>query len=404
MLKTFRKSLLCFMSLLGISVLAYAKPKVNLSIWADDGTLDVVTKRLDEFKSAYSREASFNFTVIEQSTAFCGVNVKSNPELAADVFTFVDDQIVDLLDSNLLLPVKDDVSKTVMAECGGESSAAVLSASRNGTLYAFPQLAGNGYFLYYNKKYISTDDTVSFEQLLKAAGEKNKYVAMDLKNGWYLYSFFKGAGLDVYRDGSRNFCNWNSTDKKYKGLDVAKSIINLSSNPAFVSADNDEMMELINSGKVVACVNGAWNAAFLSEKWGKDYGAVKLPVFSVKGDAVQMYSLTGFKLVAVKANTKEPEWALKVAQWLSDEKSQLAICKKKGECPANVKAASSSSIKNSPAVVAMTAQSKYSSAQRIGNSFWNPALVLGVVLSDGKNLTDREIQIQLDITAKNIRN
>lgn len=117
-----------------------------------------------------------------------------------------------------------------------------------------------------------------------------------------------------------------------------------------------------------------------------------------------MYSFAGYKMVGVKSTAANKEWALKVAEWLSDEKSQLMICKAKGECPVNLNAASNPLVKKSPAIAAMAEQTKYSSTQRIGVGFWNPSLLLGVVLSDGKNLSDKEIQSQLDITVRDIRN
>ncbi len=404
MLKTFKVKALAFVGLF-FCVAVNAKPKVNLSVWADDGTLNVVSKRLSEFKSFYSKEAAFNFTVIEQPSAYCASDLMANPELAADVFVFADDQIETLIDQQLLLEIPEDIAKKVSDEYNGSSSAAVKTASMDGKLYAFPQLSGNGYFLYYNKKYISADDVGSFEQILKVASQNNKQVAMDLKNGWYLYSFFKAAGLEVYRNnGARNFCNWNATDTKFKGIDVAKAIIKLASNPAFVSASSEDTLSLIQEGKVVAAVSGAWNANLISEMWGKDYAAVKLPTYNLNGTDLQMYSFAGYKMVGVKAGSDNKGWALKLAEWLSDEKTQLMICQSKGECPVNLNAASNPLVKKSPAIAAMAEQTKYSTTQRIGGSFWNPALVLGVVLSDGKNLSDQEIQSQLDVTVRNIRN
>lgn len=404
MLKTFKVKALAFVGLF-FCVAVNAKPKVNLSVWADDGTLNVVSKRLSEFKSFYSKEAAFNFTVIEQPSAYCASDLMANPELAADVFVFADDQIETLIDQQLLLEIPEDIAKKVSDEYNGSSSAAVKTASMDGKLYAFPQLSGNGYFLYYNKKYISADDVGSFEQILKVASQNNKQVAMDLKNGWYLYSFFKAAGLEVYRNnGAKNFCNWNATNTKFKGIDVAKAIIKLASNPAFVSASSEDTLSLIKEGKVVAAVSGAWNSNLISEMWGKDYAAVKLPTYNLNGTDLQMYSFAGYKMVGVKAGSDNKEWALKLAEWLSDEKTQLMICQSKGECPVNLNAASNPLVKKSPAIAAMAEQTKYSTTQRIGGSFWNPALVLGVVLSDGKNLSDQEIQSQLDVTVRNIRN
>ena len=404
MLKTFKVKALALAGVFISCAAANAKPRVNLSVWADDGTLSVVSKRLNEFKSFYSKDAAFNFTVIEQPSAYCASDLMANPDLAADVFVFADDQIETLVDQGLLAEIPEAAAKKVSDE-QNSSPAAIKTASVNGKLYAFPQLAGNGYFLYYNKKYISSDDVVSFEKLLEAAAKHGRQVSMDLKNGWYLYSFFKAAGLEVYRsNGAKNFCNWNAVDTKFKGIDVAKAIIKIASNPAFVSASNDETLDLIKSDKLVAAVSGTWNANLISEMWGKDYAAVKLPTYNLNGTDLQMYSFAGYKMVGVKSNSAQKDWALKLAEWLSDEKTQLLICQAKGECPVNLNAAASQLVKKSPAISAMAEQTKYSSTQRIGGSYWNPSLVLGVVLSGGKNLSDQEIQSQLDITVRNIRN
>lgn len=404
MLKTFKVKALALAGVFISCAAANAKPRVNLSVWADDGTLSVVSKRLNEFKSFYSKDAAFNFTVIEQPSAYCASDLMANPDLAADVFVFADDQIETLVDQGLLAEIPEDAAKKVSDE-QNSSPAAIKTASVNGKLYAFPQLAGNGYFLYYNKKYISSDDVVSFEKLLEAAAKNGRQVSMDLKNGWYLYSFFKAAGLEVYRsNGAKNFCNWNAVDTKFKGIDVAKAVIKIASNPAFVSANSEETLDLINSDKLVAAVSGTWNANLISGIWGKDYAAVKLPTYNLNGTDLQMYSFAGYKMVGVKSNSAQKDWALKLAEWLSDEKTQLLICQAKGECPVNLNVASSQLVKKSPAISAMAEQTKYSSTQRIGGSYWNPSLVLGVVLSGGKNLSDQEIQSQLDITVRNIRN
>lgn len=404
MLKTFKVKALALAGVFISCAAANAKPRVNLSVWADDGTLSVVSKRLNEFKSFYSKDAAFNFTVIEQPSAYCASDLMANPDLAADVFVFADDQIETLVDQGLLAEIPEDAAKKVSDE-QNSSPAAIKTASVNGKLYAFPQLAGNGYFLYYNKKYISSDDVVSFEKLLESAAKNGRQVSMDLKNGWYLYSFFKAAGLEVYRsNGAKNFCNWNAVDTKFKGIDVAKAVIKIASNPAFVSANSEETLDLINSDKLVAAVSGTWNANLISEMWGKDYAAVKLPTYNLNGTDLQMYSFAGYKMVGVKSNSAQKDWALKLAEWLSDEKTQLLICQAKGECPVNLNVTSSQLVKKSPAISAMAEQTKYSSTQRIGGSYWNPSLVLGVVLSGGKNLSDQEIQSQLDITVRNIRN
>lgn len=403
-MKRLTKRFILFTGFLFLSWAAFSKQKVNLSVWVDDGNVTLITKRLDDFKSHYAKEAHFNFTVIQQSSSSCGTSVRANPDIAADVFTYADDQFNDLMKDGLLLEVTENAER-IIQENGGKDASIVLAAMSDGKLYSYPEVTGNGYFLYYNKKYFSPEDVKSLDKLLQVAASNNKKVAIDLKNGWYIYSFFKGAGLEIYRNGTdTNFCNWNSKTSEIKGLDVAKAIVNVAGHPGFLSVDNDEMMKKLLQGEVIACVNGAWNANLVSGTWGKDMGACKLPEYNVAGRQVQMASFAGYKMVGINSHTKYPDWAMKVADWITNAKSQYMIYEKTGECPANMTVAASPAIKFTPAVAALSEQSQYSNVQRVSQSFWNPARILGVVLSEGSKFNDSILQVQLDNTVRDIQN
>ena len=64
----------------------------------------------------------------------------------------------------------------------------------DGKLYAFPMTADNGYFMYYDSSVFSAEDVKSLDKMLEVAGTAGKKVFMDLSNGWYIASFFLGAG------------------------------------------------------------------------------------------------------------------------------------------------------------------------------------------------------------------
>lgn len=399
------KSLYCagiMFSLLGSFV--FAKPKINLSIYTDTGNIPLIEKRLEDFKLNYAKEATFNFTVLEQSSSTCGATVMANPELAADVFTFADDQLNVLYKENLLLEITDNPAR-VIEENGGKKSDIIKACTKKGKLYAYPELTGNGSFLYYNKKYFSASDVASFDKILNICEKNGKKVVMDLKNGWYLYSFFKGAGLDVYQgdEGKSNFCNWNATNTKYSGVDVAKGILKIANHPGFLCMENEEFVKQVADGEIIAAVNGAWNAKFVNKIWGSDYAAIKLPTFTVRGNQVQMASFLGYKLVGVKSSTPHPDWAMKVASWLTNAKTQNMLFELTGECPANITLAASPNIQKSPAVTALSEQAKYSTVQRVPESYWNPSRILGVVLSEGGEMSDAALQAQLDSTVVKIR-
>ena len=99
---------------------------------------------------------------------------------------------------------------------------AVEAASVDETMYAYPLTASNGYFLYYDSNYLTPEDVASWDNLLAAAQKQGKTVGMEVSGAWYLYGFFAGAGLEMYRnDDGSNTCNWNAADTKYKGADLS---------------------------------------------------------------------------------------------------------------------------------------------------------------------------------------
>ena len=78
-------------------------------------------------------------------------------------------------------------------------------------------------------------------------------------------------------------------------------------------------MEGVQDGTVVAGVSGVWNASEIKKVWGNDYGAVKLPTYTCAGQQIQMASFTGYKMMGVNAYSKHKDWALKLADWFTNE-------------------------------------------------------------------------------------
>lgn len=67
-------------------------------------------------------------------------------------------------------------------------------------LYGYPMTADNGYFLYYDKSVLSEEDVQTLDGILAKANEAGKKVFMDVSNGWYIASFFLGAGCTLGLD------------------------------------------------------------------------------------------------------------------------------------------------------------------------------------------------------------
>lgn len=353
---------------------------VELTVWVEDVNVDCTSKMLESFKQEYANEATFEITIVENPDSDTKDNLLEDIHNGADVFPMPDDQLYGMIAAGALSPVIN--ADTVRSENLEE---AIDAASYNGTLYAYPYSADNGYFLYYDKNYFTEDDVKTLDRILEVAAEAGKKFTMEFDSGWYLYSFFGGTGLEfgINDDGVTNYCNWNSTENAIKGVDVTEALLSIASHPGFLSAPNDEFADNIRSGEVIAGIGGVWNAVQVKAVWGDDYGACKLPTYTCAGKQVQMSSFTGYKMMGVNAYSKHTEWAHKLAEWLTNEENQALRFVERSQGPSNKNAASSDAVSKVPAIAAVIDQSQYGTLQRVGNSFWNACSSYAKVLIDG---------------------
>jgi len=364
---------------------------VDLTLWCSETeSYQTVMKQLvEDFKETYS-DVDFNITVGAVSEADAKDQVLADVEAAADVFVFADDQIEDLVEAGALQSV-DATFTYDPNETNAEST--VEAATVNGTLYAYPLTASNGYFLYYDSTVFSEEDVASWESLIAKAEEEGVDVGMEVSNGWYLYSFFAGAGLEMTKnDDGTNTCNWNATDTTPTGAEVAEAIMNLCSSDNFKNMGNTDATAAAADGTLKAFVDGTWDSGAFTDAYGDGYAACKLPTFNVAGTDYQQSSFAGYKFVGVNAYSDNTGWAMLLAEFLTNESSQEQIGVATGEGPANTVAASSEEIQASPALAALAAQAEYAELQRVGDKYWDPAATLGSILVEG---TD-DIQGALD--------
>ncbi|MDE7122650.1 MAG: extracellular solute-binding protein, partial [Oscillospiraceae bacterium] len=135
--------------------------------------------------------------------------------------------------------------------------------------------------------------------------------------------------------------------------------------------------------------------------WGDDYAATKLPTYTLDGAQVQMASFTGYRILGVNAYTESPTWAMRLAEFLSEEETQLMRFESTGQCPANINAANSEKVQASPAVAATAEQAPYSYIQHVADPFWNASSNLGTTIAEG-NPDGQDLQALLDKTVSQI--
>lgn len=353
---------------------------VTLTIWAEEDSFDLLNAMIESFKTEYSKEATFDITLVAQSDDEAKTAILSDVHQAGDVFSFPDDQFSGLLASGILEPITDQDEII-----SGLIEGAADPGTYKDTLYAIPYTADNGYFLYYNTEYLSASDVQTMDGILAACEASGKKMTMDLSSGWYMYSFFGGTGLEmgINDDGLTNHCNWNTTEGAIKGTDIAESMINYVKNPAFVPEGDGTLLAGAQDGTVAAGISGTWNSMNFKNIWGDKYQACKLPTYTVAGQQVQMSSFKGYKLLGVNSYSKHKDWAMKLAKWMSNEQNQTLRFEMMNQGPANKAAASSDEVAQVPAIAAVIEQSQYATLQRVGGSYWNACTDFANALING---------------------
>lgn len=371
---------------------------VELTVWGGEEDEALLTRIIEDFQTEYKGQANFHITFTAQSESNCKDALMGDLEAGADVFAFADDQLNTLVAAGALEPVEN--ADRIKSE---NLPGAVEAASVGSTLYAYPLTADNGYFLYYNKQFFNQEDIKTFDRMLQIAEENGKKITMDWSSAWYVYSFFGNTGLEVglNSDGITNFCTWNQTEGDIKGEDVANAMLAIAESPAFLNTVEEGFLEGVQDGSVIAGVSGVWNAVAMEEAWGADYGASKLPTYTCAERQIQMASFSGYKLIGVNAYSEHHTWAVRLAEWISNEKNQQLRFEMRGQGPANTKAAASADVQDSPAITALLEQSEFSCLQRIGGNFWDPVSAFALNMAAG-NPEEKGLQEQLDSMVEGI--
>lgn len=382
------------------------KQKVSLVVWGSENDQTLLRKWADEFIEANKDAVDLTVELGVESEANAKDDILKDPEAAADVYSFADDQLPELVAAGAIQEVTSELGKADVEKRNVASS--VKAATYDGKLYAYPRTADNGYFLVYDKSKFTDEDVKTMEGILAVCEKENKSFQMTLSDGWYDYSFFAGAGLTatLAADGVSTECNWNATDTDIKGVEVAQAILDLTKSKAFVNSENIDQATIpeIKAGNCIAAITGTWDSAVLTEAWGENFGACKLPTYKIGDKDIQMGSFTGFKLVGVNPHSSNVVWASKFADYITGEKCQIDNFKTNKVGPSNVAAASDPEVAKDPGIAAVQEQSNYATQQLIGNNYWEPAKTLGKTLADG-NPDGVDLQKLLDdcvagITAK----
>lgn len=363
---------------------------IALKVWAAEEDQALTAELVEKFKAA-NPDQTFDITIGVESEAKAKDDILVDPEAAADVFAFASDQITDLVKAGVLQPVQD--VDTISSE---NVAGSVEAATVDGTLYAYPFSADNGYFLYYDSTVVT--DPTNWDAILADCAAADKKAGMVMASGWYNAGFFYGAGFttELNADGSTTM-DWNGTSADgINGTDVAQAMLDIATNSAFLPITDGDTSNQIATGDLAAIVSGTWDAEAVQAAFGEGYAACALPTYTCAGNQVPMGSAAGYKMIGVNANSAQVGWAMELAKFLTNEESQTARFEARQIGPSNIAAGENPAVQENIALVAVTAQNGANGVvQTVGGGYWDPTKTFGEIIAQG-NPEGTDLQELLD--------
>ncbi len=318
----------------------------TIDIWATAAEEAVIKAVVDNWNEENPNDTiAYRFTAVSEADA--GTTVAKDPTVsgAPALFLCADDHIYNLQSKNIILEVTGSYKEDILAN---RIETSVTGASYNGKLYGWPVTSDNGYFLWYDSRYLTAEDVTSLETILQKAKAAGKTFLMDVANGYYANSFVmspQACGLTSlsWTTNSQGQVYYNSTWDDATGVAVSEYIAGLLT-PAY--ADGTLVVggnEIIAAGMgttMIAAVSGTWMEPELTKTLGANLSASKLPSYHIDGEAYQMASFSGTKVYCINKTrpVEEQKTAAKLARLLTDTEAQLTRFEIRNTLPCDVDA------------------------------------------------------------------
>lgn len=367
--------------------------KVTLKVWApaEDQNPDMgnwLETRCKAFNEAHPEwDITFEYGVCGEADA--PGSIANDPEAAADVYMFANDQLAKLIDAGAIARLGGE-TETYIKETNAELI--VKSVTYGEGVYGVP-FTGNTWFMYYDKRVFNEEDVKSLETML----EKGK-VSMNVGNGWYLGSFFAANGCTWFGDGTDESAGIDFTGDK--ATQVVEYLFDLNANPNFVYDSGDKGVNLLKEGQASAMFSGTWDYKNLCEAIGEEnVGIASAPTVKINGEDKQLLPFYGSKAIGVNKNSSNMKVSVALALWLANEESQLAHYELRSVVPCNTKLLENDQIKNDPLCIVQNTMEKAIVQPAVSaiSKYWTPTENLGKKINAGMVAKEDAAQLAADL-------
>jgi arabinogalactan oligomer/maltooligosaccharide transport system substrate-binding protein len=369
----------------------------TLKVWGPNQEQIFLQAKAEEFKTANPNlNINFEFAAIGEP------ELKSVLTLdiagGADVFAFPDDQLQNLVTAGALSPVQQFRADVVARNIDWSVDLAKIGD----TVYAYPNTADNGVYMYYDKRHITAEQMTSLDSILAVAEEKNSSIVIDPMGGWAMSMWFATSGNISWDIATRvQTIDWNNA----AGLNSAKGMFNAYASNRIIR-DQGLMPTLFLENEtditkgLIAGVSGTWNANSLTTILGADnIGMIKMPTFTNgAGVQVQLGSMVGAKLIGVNGFTQQPALAHQFANFLTSVDTQKARAIQLGVGPSNLAAAADPLVQVIPSIKAISDQAPFGipQAKSVSDLYWSAAGAFADAVINEARAIDLTVEANLE--------
>ena len=366
---------------------------ISLVLWGSENDQDFLKEVSAEWATKYAAEhedvKSATVEVQIKGEDVATTDALNDIAAAADVFGIGSDQLAPLTAANAIYKMPDSIVEQIKAVVG---DSALSATSFNGGYYGFPYAPNTANILFYNKSVYTEDDIKSLEGMLAKEGAAP--VIANITSAWDSMTWFASAGCQLFTGGDKTINTLNS-DEAVKMLVWlkeqmdAKKIVHVGS--------NTDAAAMLKDGTASALLYQDWAKGDFQDALGDNYAVAELP--SLNGSHMKCFG--GGKLLVLNANTKEPEAALDLAQYIISEESQLKRFEMVGQCPTAPALATNEKIAADPVVAADVAQGAYTligspyNADAYAN-YWNLENAVMTDFNNGNLADEAAIKEALD--------
>lgn len=378
------------------------KTTYDITVWVSEteGVAALTQTQIAKFNEE-NPLYSFNATVEGVSEGESATQMITSVEDGADIYCFAQDQLNRLILAGALNKLGVAASQTVTEL---NDSASVSAATVGENLYCYPLTSDNGYYMYYDTSVIPEADLGSLETLIADCEKAGKMFSFQLEgSGWYNASFFFATGCssvwDTDVDG--NFTAVHDTFNSAEGIIALEGMQKLLKSTCYLNSQNASDFSAAVPSAIV--ISGTWDSAIAQAALGENYGATKLPSFTVDGKTYQLGSYNGSKLMGVKPQADATKAAAlqALALYLTGETCQQQRLDQFGWGPSNKVVQTSDSFKSNVALKALAEQNEFAVVQgQIQGKWWDISKTYATAAKKAELNDTEALQAALDAYTK----